>query len=56
MEEPEYKTVPHITAHSNTKFAKLIQIVTAKAKMVKACKTNQIEEKLNCIIFLSMKT
>ena len=56
MEEPERKAALCTTACNGTKFAKLMWVVTAKAKMVKARKTGQIEEKLDCIIsFLCMQ-
>ena len=51
MEEPDPKAVLYATACSSIKFAKLMWVVTAKAKKeVKAYKTSQIKEKLNHII------
>ena len=52
MEEPECEAALRATARSGTKFAKLIRVVTAKAKAVEAHKTGWIEEKLDCIISL----
>ena len=52
MEESEREAALHATAHSDTKFAKVMRVVMAKAKAVKARKTGWVEEKLDRIISL----
>ena len=57
MEEPEREAALRATARSGAKFAKVMRVVMAKAKAIEACKTGQVEEKLDRIIFfLRMQT
>ena len=52
MEEPERKAALRATACSGAKFAKVMQVVMAKAKAIEARKTSRVEEKLDRIISL----
>ena len=52
MEEPEHKAALRATACSGAKFAKIMRVITAKAKVDNAHKTGWVKEKLDHIISL----
>ena len=55
MEKPEREAAFRATARNGAKFAKVMQVVTAKAKAVEARKTGRVKEKFDRIIsFLRM--